>query len=451
MGRQLSRREFLVGAGGALAAAALASCAPKPPATGGETQATPAQEMGGELVFWIRDFWGGEMPDDIVAEFNKRDVGFTVKWELGDFDTNTKIMAALASNTPPPVAHLGRWQIGDMAIRNAIIPLDDYIASSKTFKWENVWSRMQKDCTMWGKKWTVPLSTDTRAFFYNRRLLREAGLDPEKPPTTWEQLKDAAVKLTKKDEGGRLEQIGFTPTFANPPVYLMFFSVLWCKGGDIVNDDLTKITIASQQGIDAMAYLKDLMDAQGGYEAASAFTSALTPGENLDAFTIEKVATMMMGQWVFTTYDKYAPDLDYGIIPGPTFEGSDIHCNYDGGGSWFIFKQPKKYDMSWKFIETVMLDDFLVPLSDKYNLLPGTVSASKEYEKKDERRPVFVSTADTVKWIPVFSGTLETLSAMATAFDNILIGGADIESELKAAQGKMQVILDRHNSFPPPV
>jgi hypothetical protein len=106
--------------------------------------------------------------------------------------------------------------------------------------------------------------------------------------------------------------------------------------------------------------------------------------------------------------------------------------------------------MAWKFIETVMQDSFLGQWCDKYNALPSTKSATAEWQKKDERRPVFASTADTVKWIPVFSGTLETLGAMATMFDNVLIAGNDIEAELKAAQDKMQVILDRHNSFPPP-
>ena len=453
----LSRRGFLKMAGIAAAGGILAACAPAaaPPT---EAPSEPAEETGGEaapltgeLTFWIRDFWGGDMPDDIAAWFNDLDTGITVKWELGDFDENTKIMSALAAGNPPPVAHLGRWQIGDMAVRNAIVPFDDYIAQSDTFKWDNVWDRMQVDCTMFGKKWTVPLSTDTRAFFWNKRLVEEAGLDPEAPPTTWEQLLDAAPKLTKRDDGGRLDQIGFTPSFANPPVYLMFFSVLWCKGGQIVDDDYTAISIASQEGVEAMEYLKELLDAQGGYEEAVAFTTALTPGENLDAFTIEKVATMMMGQWVFTNYDKYTPDLEYGIAPGPVFDGMDEHCNYDGGGSWFIFKEGGQPDLGWKFIEAVMEDDFLIPLSDKYNLLPGTKSASAAYAEMDERRPVFVETANTVKWIPVFSGTLETLSAMSTAFDNILIGGAEIESELATAQDKMQVILNRHNSFPPPV
>jgi ABC-type glycerol-3-phosphate transport system substrate-binding protein len=452
-GRILSRRQFLKSAGGLAAAGALAACAapaPTPQTTAEEAAPTaaPSGPLKGEIVFWMTNAL--DMGQTLQDEYNKLDTGITAKWELGDFDTNTKIMAALAAGNPPDLHHLGRWQTGDMAVRNAIVPLDDYIKASPTFKWENLWGRLQEDCTMWGKKWTVPLSTDTRAFFYNKKLLAEAGLDPENPPDTWEQLQDAAVKLTKKDDGGRLNQIGFTPSFANPPVYLMFCSVLWCKGGDIVDPELTKITIASQAGIDAMTFLKQLMDAQGGYEEAVAFTTGVTPGEGLDPFTMGAVATMMNGSWVFTTYDKVAADMDYGIKPGPKFEGSDIRCNYDGGGSWYIFREGEKQDLAWKFIEGVMEDKFLVPYLDGLNSLPPTKTASAEWEKKDERRPVFASTADTVKWIPVFSGTLETLGAMSTMFDNVLIAGNDIESELQAAQDKMQVILDRHNSFPPP-
>jgi ABC-type glycerol-3-phosphate transport system substrate-binding protein len=431
--------------GASLAACAPAAPVPKP--TEAPKQA-PAAPPTGELTFWMMSW--EKIGETIQNKFNELNTGIKVKWELGDFDTNTKIMAALAAGNPPPVHHLGRWQTGDMAIRNAIIPLDEYIQASKTFKWDNLWSRLQADCTMWGKKWTVPLSTDTRAFFYNKKLLKEAGLDPENPPDTWEQLLAAVPKLTKRDAGKRLTQIGFTPSFANPPVYLMFFSVLWCKGGDIVDKDLTKITIATDKGIEAMKFLKELMDAQGGYKDAAAFTTGLTPAEGLDPFTMGAVATMMMGQWVFTTYDRVAKDLDYGITPGPKFQGSDVRCNYDGGGSWYIFRAGNKQDLAWRFIEIVMEDSFLIPLSNQFNLLPATKTASAEYAKQDKRRPVFVSTADTVKWIPVFSGTLETLSAVATAFDNILISGNDIQKELEAAQAKMQQILDRHNSFPVP-
>lgn len=450
-GKIFSRRTFLKTAGTLTAGGLLAACAVAPPAaqpSAGEASAQPPGPLTGELTFWMTN--SGNIGEAIQDRYNELGTGITVTWELGDFDTNTKIMAALAAGDPPDVHHLGRWQTGDMAVRNAIVPLDNYIDASSTFEWANVWDRLQEDCTMFGKRWTVPLSTDTRAFFYNKQLMADAGLDPEAPPDTWEQLLAAVPQLTKRDEGGRLTQVGFTPSFGNPPVYLMFFSVLWCKGGGIVDNDLTQITIASNEGIAAMAFLKELMDVQGGYNDAKAFTSSLMPGEGLDPFTIQSVATMMMGGWVLNTYDEVAPDLDYGIIPGPHFEGSDIRCNYDGGGSWYIFREGNKQDLGWEFIETVMSDDFLIPLSDEFDLLPGTKSASAEFEKMDPRRSVFVSTANTVKWIPVFSGTLETLGAMATAFDNILIADNDIESELQSAQDKMQVILDRHNSFPPP-
>lgn len=445
MDQLLGRRQFLAGAASVAAVAALAACAPKAAEEEAASGGAPETE---ELLVWMYN------PDGLGERFQEKfneltDVDFKIKFELGDWDTNTKIMAALAAGDPPPVHYLGRWQLGDMAVRGAIIPLDDYVKASTTFKWENLWGRLQKDCTMWGKKWTVPMSTDTRAFFYNKTLLAEAGISG--PPETLEELMEQAPKLTKRDDGGRLTQIGFTPSFANPPVYLMFCSVLWCKGGGIVDDDLKKITIASQQGVDAMQYLKELMDAQGGYNDAVAFTSAVTPAEGLDPFTMGAVATMMNGGWVFPVYDKVAESIDYDICAGPHFEGSDEPLNYDGGGSWMIFKQGTDQDRSWKFIERIMEDDFLTSLADEYSLLPATQSATKEWEKGDPRRPIFASTANTCRWIPIFSGTLETLGAMATMFDNVLITGNPIEDELKIAQDKMQQVLDRHNSFPPPV
>ena len=181
-------------------------------------------------------------------------------------------------------------------------------------------------------------------------------------------------KLTKKDEGGRLTQIGFTPTFANPPVYLMFCSVLWCKGGEIVNDDLNKITIASS-GHRCHEVPEGPNGRPGRLQGCRRVHNGPDTGRELDPFTIGAVATMMNGPWVFTTYDKVAPDLDYGVFPARVRGLSDI-LQLRWRRLLVHLQAGKKEDMGWKFIETVMEDEFLVPLPDEFNLLPGTKSAA---------------------------------------------------------------------------
>ncbi len=54
----------------------------------------------------------------------------------------------------------------------------------------------------------IPRSTDCRLLFWNKDLFREAGLDPEKAPAAWEDLRQASIRLTKKNASG-CDRIGF--------------------------------------------------------------------------------------------------------------------------------------------------------------------------------------------------------------------------------------------------
>lgn len=440
----LSRRAFLRTMGASAAGLTLTACAA--PAGQAPSAAAEPQAAATELVFW---FPWQEQGEFLMKAFNDAQSGVTAKFELGEYDSQTKIIPALAAGTPPPVAYLGRWQSTDLAVRDALVVLDDAIATAKTFKWEGIWERLQKDSVSWGKKWIVPYTTDTRALFYNKQLMSDAGLDPEKPPLTWDEVHQMARTLTKQDAAGRIDQIGFTPSFGNPPVFLMFLTLIWCMDSDMVNGDMSQITI-TDKGEEAMTFLKQVMDDQGGYEAAVAFTKGLSLAEGIDAFSAGKVGLAMNGQWVLNNYDKYSPDLEYGMIPGPIFPEYKIHANYDGGGGWFFFKKGGHFNEAWQFVEATMEAQTYLAYADKFEALPALSAVGEEWAKKDPRRQVFVETANTVRWIPIFAGILESLNFLATMFDNILIGGQEMATELATAQEKMQELLDKHNAYPVP-
>lgn len=440
----LTRRGFLRTLGASAAGLTLAACAAP---AGQAPAAAPAQPAAdNEVVFWFPWQPQGEF---LMNAFNETGADFKAKFELGEYDSQTKIIPAIAAGTPPPTAYLGRWQTTDLAVRNALVVLDDAIDNATTFQWDDIWERLQKDSISWGKRWIVPYTTDTRALFYNKQIMADVGLDPEQPPLTWDDLHEMAVQITAFDDAGRLDRIGFTPSFGNPPVHLMFLTLIWCLGSDMVNEDMTKVTI-TDKGEEAMTFLKGLMDDQGGYEAAVSFTKGLSLAEGIDAFSAGKVGLAMHGNWVLNNYDEYSPDLEYGMIPGPVFPEYDIHANYDGGGGWFFFKQGGQFEQAWQFVEHTMAFDTYLGYVDQFETLPARADVGAEWAAKDERRQVFVATANTVRWIPIFAGVLESLGDLATMFDNILIGGNDMATELAEAEAKIQALLDKHNSYPVP-
>jgi ABC-type glycerol-3-phosphate transport system substrate-binding protein len=438
----LNRRDFLKIAGLSGASLTLAACAaPAAPGTQSSSDTSSPAAAAEELVFWLPfEEWGTYMQD----EFNKAGLGITAEWQLGEYDENTKTMAALAAGNPPSISFLGRWQHPDLAARDAIVVLDDYVENSPTFKWENLWNRLQEEALFRGKKFVIPYTTDTRAFFYNKDVMAEAGLDPENPPTTWEGLHEQAIQVLKRDSANRIERIGFTPTFGNPPVHVLFFTLLWCTGQSEVNEDRTQATIATPEAEKAMVFIKQLMDDQGGYEAAGAFTRSLTLAEGIDAFSAGLVAFAMNGNWTLRGYAKYSPDLNFGMISGPSFEEYGIPANYDGGGGWYFFKQGPNVETAFKFADFVLEKEFMTKLCDTYGILPSRSDVGEEWAKLNEaQRRIFVDTAETVRWPALVPYYLELYGSIATMWDNVLIGGNPIMEELQIAQDAMQEILDK--------
>ena len=87
-------------------------------------------------------------------------------------------------------------------------------------------SAMKRD----GKYYGVPTAVRSLALFYNKKLFEQAGLDPAKPPTTWEQFRADADRLTNVDPSGKITQMGILPTFGGSdfvgtwlPVYMAAF------------------------------------------------------------------------------------------------------------------------------------------------------------------------------------------------------------------------------------
>lgn len=158
----------------------------------------------------------------------------------------------------------------------------------------------------------------------------------------------------------------------------------------------------------------------------------------------------MNGEWVFANYDKYAPKLDYGFIPGPVYSPNTEHLNYDGGGGWYYFKKGKNPDGAWQLTEFFMGKDFYTAFADMSGGIPALQPVADAWAAKDKRRQVFEETAATVHWIPIVVGTLDAGNILSTMWDNILIGKAPVDQELKKAADGIQAILDKNNSYPPP-
>lgn len=168
------------------------------------------------ITFW--HYWKdmeGKALEDIVAEFNKTHKDIQVKsLSTGDYDTHhTKLLTAISGGSPPDVSVMSSDYLPEWVANGAVLSLEKYIKDSK-FNLKDMYPISLKLCSIDNKIYALPLCQDTYALLYNKDLFKKAGLDPEKPPKTIEELDAMAAKLTVKDATGKLFQMGFIPDSA---------------------------------------------------------------------------------------------------------------------------------------------------------------------------------------------------------------------------------------------
>ena len=144
---------------------------------------------------------------------------------------NQKLLIATAGGDPPDVAGLWASQIAPFAAAGALEPLDELTAdgtiTAETYK-PFVW----RICAPKGRLYSAASTPNTCAIYWNKDHFREAGLDPEKPPRTIEELDALAEKLTIR-KGAELVRLGFLPN--EPGWWDYYWGIYW--GNDLYDEE----------------------------------------------------------------------------------------------------------------------------------------------------------------------------------------------------------------------
>ena len=215
-----SRREFLRIGSAAAAGTVLAACGgtqtpAEQPAAAQPTAAQPAaQAPAGEGVtvqWWVA--WGNlkAAVDKIQATPEFKQMMGNNKLEYKDSVNREAFLTAIAGGTPPDGG--SNMDYANFFTRGATIPVDDKVGASTVIKKDNYLPAIWDAGILNGKMMGVVCleSFINYGLNYNSDAVTKAGLDPAKPPETWEDTLEWHKKLTKFDDAGNLKQFGLDP------------------------------------------------------------------------------------------------------------------------------------------------------------------------------------------------------------------------------------------------
>jgi len=256
-----------------------------------------------------------------------------------------KVLTAILSGDPPDMVNLVT-PVPKWAARNALVALDAVIAADRLDTaqfFPSLWEEMKYR----GRTYALPAYTGSYALFYNRRLLREAGLDPGRPPATWQEIREYSRRLTKR-ENGRIVRMGFIPQYGTIETPLIIAFEL---GARFINPAGTRINLTDPVAVQAFQWERDFFDLYS-VEEVSAFMGGFGYG-NQHGFIAEKVALFINDNSFIDQIEKYHPGLDYGVAMIPTFGDSP---SVSSAGSWWLAipRGAKNKRDAWAFMKFVV-------------------------------------------------------------------------------------------------
>jgi ABC-type glycerol-3-phosphate transport system substrate-binding protein len=188
------------------------------------------------------------------------------------------------------------------------------------------------------------------ALHWNKSLFRDAGLDPERPPQTIEELHAYSRRLTKRDpKTGAITQVGFLPQ--DPGWWPWSFPSYF--GGSLVGPDGGISYTKDPHNIASMDWVRSYTELYG-VDGLKTFSSGFGQfGSPQYPFFAGKVAMVFQGVWLNNYMRQYAPNLDYGAAPWPVVRPGEAPFSVNEGDMLIIPRGAKHPREAWEFLKFV--------------------------------------------------------------------------------------------------
>lgn len=414
---------------------------------GGASQPAPAEQKPAEqqpatteaaeqevLRVWI--VWG-DNPAQIQALFDKFGAANNVKVEVTAPIDEDKILPALTSSDPPDVLVLsGGDLVKSYAAEGMVDELGEAIKTGG-IDLNDFFEAPLAQCRQGDQLLCLPWGSDLYALFWNKDLFEAAGLDPEKPPATMEELVEFNDKLTKVAADGSIEQIGFIPdqAWGHNDLYTALFGGFW------YNEDGTELTANSQPMIDSLNWQKQFYE-KYGYDKVLEFASGFGEYSSPDnPFYAGKLAMVVEGEWQTgpNFISLYKPELNYGVtaFPPPASNPERAGTAVAQGSVVVIPSRAKNKEMSAKLLAWMMSPEIVAEEMYANANLPTSKKAAQD--PRFQENPMFKVFIDlmsnpNVKTLITTPIGLELNEALTSVEEQVLHTGADPVPLLNAVQ-----------------
>jgi sn-glycerol 3-phosphate transport system substrate-binding protein len=380
-----------------------------------------------------------QVVDKLVGEFQQANPDVKVEAiYAGNYDdARMKAMAALKAGTPVQTSVLFSIDLHELKDQGVIRPFDDFVKTPEDKAWlQGFYPALMENGRAEGKTWGIPFQRSTIVMFYNKDAFRQAGLDPEKAPRTWAEMRAAAAKLVRTENGATTRWGMMIPSTGY--AYWMFGALAKQNGQLLANPAGTQTRFNQPKTIEALEFWsslsKDGLSPKGLIEW----------GTLRQNFVEGKTAMMWHTTGNLTAVLKEAKfDVGVAQLPANTEPGSPT-----GGGNFYLFKSGSDAEQQAAF----RLVKFLTApeRSAEWSVATGYVGVSAA----SYATPALKKYAETVPQALVARDQLSVATAelsthqagrvrklLDDAIQSVITGQQDAKTALDGAQAQADRVL----------
>ena len=376
-----------------------------------------------------------EYYEKLIANFESKNPGITVEMLLGgDWqDMDTKLNAAMLSNTYPDVILCPLNTFAQRAALGDFTDLSPYLGDWKDK--EDIFDASINIGKYQGISYGIGGFPVPELVMYRKDYFEEAGLDPSKPPKTWDELYEYAKKLAVLDASGNVERGGFDVPISDPNVTLM--EVFMRQAGNVIIDsEKEEICIDQESAVKAMEFLKKFVDEKLTVTYQRGTDDPVVSGKSAMGITYLDTAKKMLAE---------DPSLEEKIGFFPYLNGGE-EASFTGYRVMAISETCKNKDAAWEFAKYFYDSDEMWERYEKFGNIPVRKSLSDKYvQENPELNKVVMQCVEKGTGRPVSGWVSIVTKYEVQAYEEIMNGVKEPEQALKDAAEAARAELDAQN------
>jgi multiple sugar transport system substrate-binding protein len=406
-----------------------------------------------QLKFWLPSSLGVHEKAAYQAAadaFSKQNPSIKANVETmpGSETDVAKLMTAVRSGAGPDLAVIDRFTVAQRAAAGLLADLTPFIKKEGKDLSQEYAEAPWQEVTYQGKIYALPTETDARVLFYNKKILKDAGIDldefdPARGPISPDRFKEIASKLNQTDASGAYTRVGFVPWLEQGWGYTWGYAF----GGSFFDSKNCKITADDPGVVKGYQFLYDwakALDPQKAQTFVDTYWQWPTKGTLPDAqmpFYTGKVAFIVDGNWLFAIMRDVAPNLDYGVtyIPAP----NGMKTSWSGGWCVVIPKGSKNAETAYRLLRYVTGEEGQTLLIKQASSLPTLKSLQQRKDLFPPEYDLFLSLLPVSKSRPPIPVGALYWDQLKEAEEAVINNSQTPEAALKAVVDEVQPQMDR--------